>query len=519
MNLGEILAASARLRPDRTALVWHDGEERRNYGELNARADAIAAGLVSELGVGRDQRVAVMMANGPDLLETMYAVWKSGATLAPLNARFTPEEIEYHVSDSEARVFVVGPEFVDTVRGLRDRLTGVESLVLPTEEEGKDVSLAGLLTRHMGQSPPDPGTDDGDVAWIAYTSGTTGRPKGAMLSHGCLTFVAVSWLADLQRLEPEDVGLLAAPLTHGAGIMSLAFTMKGCTQVLLHGFDIARFLDTIAAEGVTHTWLVPTQVKMILDHPALEGADLSSLKTIVYGGAPMHVEHLKEAVTRIGPVFVQLFGQTETPMTATYLRAQDHVIDGSADQQLASCGYVRSGMEVRILDEEGRPLPVGETGEICVRGPALMNGYWNRPEATAETIRGGWLYTGDVGRFDDQGYLYILDRSKDMLISGGLNVYPREIEEVLARHPGISEVAIIGVPDEKWGEAVKAMVVRSPGAELTEKEVIDFAGDNLAGYKKPKSVDFIEALPKTTYGKIDKKALRAPYWEGRGRMV
>ena len=355
------------------------------------------------------------------------------------------------------------------------------------------------------------------MAWLAYTSGTTGRPKGAMLSHGCLTFVGVSWLADLQRLEPEDVGLVAAPLTHGAGIMALAFVMKGATQVLLHGFDPAGFLATVAEEKVTHTWLVPTQVRILLDSPAMETADLSTLKSIVYGGAPMYLEDLKEAIARIGPVFVQLFAQTESPMTGTYMRAEEHVLDGPGSERLASCGHARSGMEVAVLDENDHRVALGETGEICIKGPALMNGYWNQPEATAETLRNGWLHTGDIGRMDDHGYVYILDRNKDMVISGGLNVYPREIEEVLLRHPAISQAAVIGVPHPKWGEAVKAVVVANGG--LTEAEVITFAGENLAGYKKPKSVEFVDDLPKTTYGKIDKKAIRAPYWAGRDRMV
>jgi long-chain acyl-CoA synthetase len=339
-----------------------------------------------------------------------------------------------------------------------------------------------------------------------------------MLSHGCLTFVAVSWLADLQRLEPEDVGLVAAPLTHGAGIMALAFIMKGAGQVLLHGFDPARFLGTVAEEKVTHTWLVPTQVRILLDSPAMETADLSTLRSIVYGGAPMYVEDLKEAVARIGPVFVQLFAQTESPMTGTYMRAEEHILDGPGSERLASCGHARSGMEIAILDEDDRRVPLGETGEICIKGPALMNGYWNQSEATAETLRNGWLHTGDIGRMDDHGYVYILDRTKDMVISGGLNVYPREIEEVLLRHPAISQAAVIGIPDAKWGEAVKAVVV-ADGSDLTEAEVIAFAGENLAGYKKPKTVDFVGDLPKTTYGKVDKKAIRAPYWAGRDRMV
>jgi long-chain acyl-CoA synthetase len=526
MNLGEILADAARHHPDRTAIVWHDGKERRTYREVDQRASALAAGLAEELKVQPGDRVAVMMSNSAELLETLFAVWKAGATISPLNARLTREEIQYQVSDCEAKVFIVGSEFTETVLGLRDQLD-VEAFVLesPSAAPARDpygdglVGLDDLRDRHAGKTVSDPGTTDNDVAWLAYTSGTTGRPKGAMLSHGCLTFVAVAWLADLQRLEPEDVALVAAPLTHGAGIMALAFVMKAATQVLAHGFDPARILATIAEERVTHTWMVPTQIRMILDSPALEAADLSTLKTIVYGGAPMYVEDLKEAIRRIGPIFVQLFAQTECPMTATYMRAQDHVLEGPGSERLASCGHGRSGMEVAILDEDDRRLPIGETGEICVRGPALMNGYWKRPEASAETLRHGWLHTGDIGRMDDQGYVFILDRNKDMVISGGLNVYPREIEEVLLRHPAISQAAVIGVPDPKWGEAVKAVVVADGASGIDEAAVIAFAAEHLAGYKKPKSVDFVDDLPKTTYGKIDKKAIRAPYWAGRDRMV
>jgi long-chain acyl-CoA synthetase len=522
MNLGEILAAAARAYPDRTALVWHDGAERRTYREVDERAAALAVGLVEDLKVQPGDRVAVMMSNSPELLETLFATWKAGAVISPLNARLTRDEVLHQVNDCGARVFIVGEEFTDMALSLTDQLT-VETFVLAgPAPAGAGAAGTALLTdlrdRHAGEQPPDPATGDGDVAWLAYTSGTTGRPKGAMLSHGCLTFVAVSWLADLQRLEPEDVGLVAAPLTHGAGIMALAFVMKGACQVLLGGFDPARFLATVAEEKVTHTWLVPTQVRILLDSPAMETADLTSLRSIVYGGAPMYVEDLKEAVARIGPVFVQLFAQTESPMTGTYMRAEEHILNGPGSERLASCGHARSGMEVAILDEDDRRVPPGETGEICIKGPALMNGYWNQPEATAETLRNGWLHTGDIGRMDDHGYVFILDRTKDMVISGGLNVYPREIEEVLLRHPAISQAAVIGIPDPKWGEAVKAVVV-ADGSGLTEAEVVAFAGEHLAGYKKPKSVDFADDLPKTTYGKVDKKAIRAPYWAGRDRMV
>jgi len=320
MNLGELLAASARQHPDRVAVVWDDGGRRRTYRELNERTDALAAALVDELGVRPGDRVSVMMANRPEVLEIQNAVWRVGATISPLNPRYTAEEIQFIVNDSGAEVFFAGADVANTVLPLAGQLPTKSWVVVgdaPDQTEG--YTYEELLTKHTGAQVPPPETTDDDVAWLAYTSGTTGRPKGAMLTHGCLTFVGISWLADLQRLEPEDVGLVAAPLTHGAGIMSLAFVMKGSTQVIMAAFDAASFLEQVAAEKVTHTWLVPTQIKMILNSPKLDGADTSTLKTIVYGASPMYVEDLREAMARIGPVFVQLFAQTESPMTGTYM--------------------------------------------------------------------------------------------------------------------------------------------------------------------------------------------------------
>jgi acyl-CoA synthetase (AMP-forming)/AMP-acid ligase II len=522
MNAAELLTTTATSYPDQVAWIWEPepGTTRsRTYGETNRRADALARAL-GDLGVGRGDRVALYMYNRPEAMESFFAVLKLGAAAVPLNPRFTAEEIDYHVNDAGARVVITGTEVVDVVAKVRDRLTSAEHVICVGAGDDDVVDFEALVAGHDGWFEAVD-VDDDELAWLAYTSGTTGRAKGAMLSHGNLVACALGALADTMRLEVGDVALHAASLTHGSGYNALAYTMKGCAQVLLSplGFEVEKFLDFVARYKVNALFTVPTMIKMVIDHPATAGADLSSLRWVMYGGAPMYVEDLKKALDLMGPVFVQIYGQTESPMTGTLLRPEEHRLDEPWAGRLGSCGRARSGMGVRILGEDDRPVPTGEMGEICLRGATVMRGYWNRPDATAETLRGGWLHTGDIGKMDERGYVYILDRTRDMVISGGLNVYPREVEEVLLTHPAVSEVCVFGVPDGKWGEALKAHVVLAPGRTATAAEVIAFAGEHMAGYKKPKTVDFVDEIPKTTYGKPDKKAVRAPYWAGQTRMV
>jgi long-chain acyl-CoA synthetase len=500
VNIATVLDQVGLAYRDRTAFVWAD--RSRTYGESADRVNSLARAFTAE-GIARGDRIALYLRNCPEVIEAMFAAWKIGACVVPLNPAYTADELAYHLSDSEASLVITDAAGLPTTV----RAYGNDGLLVV--EDSLDVALAD----HPSDPLPTLDLPDTTLAWLAYTSGTTGRPKGAMISHRALTYQALTTLADVQRLETEHVTMHAAPLSHGSGYNALAYTMKACTQVMHSptGFDAGLFLEQVERYRVAAAFLVPTQINMLAVHPDVAARDLTSLQWIMYGGAPMYREHQKRAVRAFGPVFVQIFGQTESPMSGTVLRREEHDFDDD-DPRTGSVGRPRLGVDIRIVDAEDNPVPQGSTGEICIKGPTLMEGYWRRPEATAETLRNGWLHTGDVGALDEVGYLHILDRLKDMIISGGLNVYPHEIEDLLTAHPAIAAACVVGIPHEKWGEAVHAVVVVAPDAELDEAAVVHYAKQNLAGYKCPKSVAFVAELPRTSYGKIAKREVRAPYW-------
>lgn len=495
MNIGSFLDLSATRFPDREAIVF--GDRSTTYRDLQRRVAALAAGLTG-LGVGPGDRVAVWMRNRPELLETLFATWRIGAVAVPVNARATAAEVAYQVGDSGATVLVHAS--TDPAVG------GIQQARLVDVCGQAGVAYDELLRREQGSLEDAYEVRETDPAWLFYTSGTTGQPKGAVLTHANLRFAVVSWCADLHQVQPEDVVLHCAPLSHGAGFHALVALARGARNVVHDRFSTGAVLEAISRHRITSTWLVPTQIRMLLDDPSLDSADLTSLTHVVYGGSPMYLTDIEEAIRRIGPVFCQLYAQGESPMTMTFLRREDHVIAPETDEILASAGVARTGMEVRIADEEGREVPHGEAGEILVRGPAVMSCYWQRDEASREALRVGWLHTGDLGRQDERGYVWVLDRLNEMIITGGSNVYAREVEDVLLSHPGLHEVAVVGVPHRVWGEMVVAAVVGVDPAE--EAEVLDFCRARLADYQCPKQVRIVAELPRNGYGKVLKRELR-----------
>jgi acyl-CoA synthetase (AMP-forming)/AMP-acid ligase II len=415
----------------------------------------------------------------------------------PSNSRLTEQELAFLVADGEAKVIVTDSSHADVAR----RAAGDARVVVTGDE------LDALLDRRP-TSLAVADVDADDPAWIFYTSGTTGRPKGAMLSHAVLGFVTVSWLADLTPLDEFDVTLHAAPLSHGAGFHALAAVARAAHQLIPDSasFEPSVILDVIREHGVTNTWMVPTQIVMLTDaaeRAGVTGRDLPSLQHVVYGGAPITPAAMTRALERFGSIFVQLFGQGETPMTITMLRREDHVAE-----LLGSAGRARPGIEVRVAGPDNAPVPPDEVGELVVRGPSVMTGYWKRPEATAETIVDGWLHTGDLGRMSPDGVVHLLDRAKDMIISGGSNVYAVEVEEVLATHDSVADVAVVGVPDDLWGELVVAAVVPATGHQLEQDALDALARSQLAGYKIPRRYVALPALPRNAYGKVVKRELR-----------
>jgi acyl-CoA synthetase (AMP-forming)/AMP-acid ligase II len=520
MNLSMLLTKTARTFPERTALIY--GSKRLTYSQLNARANRLAHAL-RDLGVKRGDNVAILQSNKPEFFETLFACFKAGLGTVPINFRLHPREFAFIIDHSQASAVVLSEEFNAAILEVRDHIPLVRNLITLAGSDGEFLDYEKLLSGSSDEFV-DADVAPEDLAWLFYTSGTTGMPKGAMLTHRNLLAMTMSFYADMcPGFGPDDVILHAAPLSHGSGLYGLPNFGKAATNVILESrsFEPELVFMNIERYRVTNIFAAPTMIRILLDHLPLNRHDYSSLRSLIIGGAPILVQDLKEAIRKFGACLVHLYGQGESPMTITYLPHRDHVLEGTQAQlkRLASAGIPRTDVEVRIFDEDDRELPRGDIGEIVTRSDLVMKGYWRNPEATAKALRNGWLHTGDTGYMDENGYLFIMDRSKDMIISGGENIYPREIEEVLIRHPAVREVAVIGVPDLKWGEAIKAVVVLKPGQKATEGELIAFCKENVASYKKPKSVDFVEELPKSGLGKILKRELRSRYWEGRDRKV
>lgn len=519
-KLAMLITQASAYNAGRTALIA--GDRRLTFAEVEDESNRLAAAFLA-LGLQKGDRVAILLPNSPEFVCADFALIKAGLVRIPLNPRLAPPEIEYIIQDSGAAVVLFGTEFNAIFTAMKDRLPDVRHFIT-LGDVVPDWARSYASVRDLG-SPAPVAVDvtDDDNYMILYTSGTTGRPKGALTNLRSRWVTLFHVYANEDFVGKNDVMLHVASLAHGSGTKVLPHYVKGACNILMPKFTIEDFCRVVQDERVTTTWMVPTLVGMLLDFADRDSYDLSSLRTVVYAGAPMPAERLKEALRAFGPIFVQVYGLSEAPQPDLVLPKEDHKVEGTEAEvaRLASAGRPALGALVKVVREDGSEVARDKTeiGEIIIKGEHILTEYWNKPEATAEVIRDGWFYTGDLAVVDAEGYVFIVDRTKDMIISGGFNVYPREVEEALYKHPAVRECAVIGVPDDTWGEAVKAVVALRPGMTATAAELIEFCKDRLAGYKKPRSVDFMDDLPKSPNGKILKKELRTPYWQGRSRQV
>ena len=514
-SVADISRVHARERPNAIALDFRD--RTTTYDQLDRRASQVAQGLIA-LNQKPGARVGYIGKNSDRYFEVLLGAFKARAVIVGINWRLAPPEIAYVLNDAGCEVIFVGREYLEVIEKVLPDCPKLKSAIAV---DGGHVSWPAYESWRDAQSAIDPllpVAPDDDVIQL-YTSGTTGHPKGVQITNAnYLSIFDCLGSAPLGKYEPDDVVLVAMPIFHVAGVnIGLLALAQGARAVVLGETDPGEILRLIATKKITYAFLVPALILFVMQHPNAKTTDFSSLKNISYGASPISDDVLLRAKRMFGCEFLQVYGLTETTGGGTFLLPEDH---DPARGKLRSCGRPAPGHDIRIVGGDNKALPHGEVGEIQIRSGNVMKGYWNKPDATQKAVcPERWFSTGDAGFFDADGYLYIHDRVKDMIVSGGENIYPAEVENALMGHPAIADVAVIGVPDERWGEAVKAIVVKKPGIEVPPAEIIAYARERIAGYKLPKSVDFTDVLPRNPSGKVLRKDLRKPYWEGRGRQV
>jgi fatty-acyl-CoA synthase len=514
--LADITRFHTAKTPDSVALVFEG--RQTSFARLDQNVSQVANGLICE-GIQSQQNVAWLDINSDYFFEMLFGCAKSNTVICPINWRLAAPEIAYILNDAEAEILFVGARFIELVESIRDQLVNIKKIIAVS---GEHQEWEAYVSWRDKQSKEDPGlnTSPADTAIQMYTSGTTGYPKGVLLSSGALLVSTTDDSEDMEwnRWTSNDVSLLVMPCFHIAGLRwGVMGLLPGATTVILPEFDPQRVMESIPLQHVTKLFLVPAALRLVLMASEGRETDFSSLQHIWYGASPIPLDLLRDAMAVFQCDFVQTYGLTETAAQTTFLPPKDHNLKGN--ERMKSAGKALPNIQIRIVDENGQSLPSGEIGEICIKSPANMSGYWKLPEETAKTIKNGWVHSGDAGYMDEDGYVYIHDRIKDMIVSGGENIYPAEVESAIYGHPAVADVAVIGVPDDKWGEAVKAVVVMVPEQQCTAEELIAYAKERIAAYKAPKSVDFTDALPRNPSGKILKKDLRASYWQGSERMV
>ncbi len=503
MNLNHFLEASARHYGDRPGVIW--GDRQWSWAQIKARTDAFAHALSHRFGVKKGDCILVHAPNGNQLFETMFACWCLGAVFVPSNVRSMPKDLAWMAESSGARVLICdahAPDHADAAQ------SGIEHRI--TINGSGDMDYDAIVDANMGQVLPLAEVVYDDPAWLFYTSGTSGKPKAAEQTHGHLAFIVNNHIADLMPgLCETDVSLVIAPLSHGAGMHALIQVARAATTLIPANpsFDAAESWALIEKHRVTNMFTVPTILKMLAEDPSVDVHDHSSLRHVIYAGAPMYHTDQVYALEKMGPVLVQYYGLGEVTGCITYLRPDQH---GDSARK-GTCGLTRTGMQIEIQDDAGKALAPGESGEVCVKGLGVFKGYWNNPKANAESFRNGWFRTGDLGHMDETGYLYLTGRASEMFISGGSNISPREIEEEILCHPAVTEVCVFGVPHPKWGEVGVAVMVTRDNSPLSHANLKAFLSDRITAYKIPQAAVVWESMPKSSNGKITKRQIRDLY--------